>query len=526
MVKKETIKTPASVNTGMALIKTLISESKSKADIRKQVMTKCNWGKTKTYDIIRKVEKSGVKPKQEKPKLSVASKVQVEEPQREAIVYNKNYTYNKTTGQYIFRIANKNHLFSRELIDSIIRDYTCGEKTASELSNSNRLPLNIIRSILMKLEVTHGGSPISKETLEELSPEEAAKTILEYKKLAVDQLVEKREWSNIQSNSDQWLAFQSKKVDPFARMLEGWTPTTIKPINYCVVPRKNNKETKRSFIVGAFDWHIGSYVAAKRLNRGREWNVNVAQKAIEAYAQAVYRRVMADPIGFDKGIIILGGDLFHTVTGRTGNGTELKCDIEGNDQFIKAEELTRWFIDALTPVFEKLEVHFVEGNHGTAHDIPLARVLNAVYEKHPKVTFKYYESRSGIIRIHNVLFGFEHGASGYTKSVLNGSKPSDKPNKSRNEKIHSVFASYPIEKMIGVKQKVYFVGDRHCFEHCETGEFEFIQSGGLPTGDFYADTLGLTNKPRQNALILNENSLEAVLHFYVEEDEENKIADV
>lgn len=498
---------------GIVLIKQLSKEVSTKAKLHDIVMRKCGWGKTKAYDVIREVEaQSQVVLPKKVVEVEPVKTVQEAKAAEDLFIVKQNYLYNKETEQYLVHATSGIVLLKKDKVEALRNDYTTEKDNINKLAMKHRIPKNILRDVLQKLEITHDSLPVSTEDLVDSDGPTLISSVLERKKFNISQELLKAEWLKIQENAKKWVEFEHGRLDPFKEMLDNWKAPEHKPIAYSAVPKRT--KSGRVYVAAAYDWHIGALSEGRYMSRGREWNTTRARKAVEEYAKQVFERVSRDPIGFDKGIIIFGGDLFNSVSGYTSNGTSVKCDFTGDQQFQDSELLTIHFIDSLTPLFEKLDVYYVKGNHGGLHDFPLGRVINAHYRNDPKVTVNVFSKRAHVIKEGNVMFGFEHGASAETKNTL--------PDRdaARDLYINNVFNGYP-ELIPGTKHRIFLVGDKHHYIHKEMANYDFIQSGSLPCGDLYAESTNKYNKARQNGFILNADGLECTHQFFVEDDEED-----
>jgi DNA repair exonuclease SbcCD nuclease subunit len=507
MAKNETKNGPMTKAQCVTLVKELMLLYPVKADLKEAVIRRCKCGKTKAYELIQEAQSKPAQPKavEEAPKPApTIAKIQVMEP---AVDVHKNYTYNKATGTYTVQTGSGTITLTTAEYSGIRRAYVVRKATIEDIAIDFQIPKTVLKNAITNLGISRDSLPVSDEEVKYKSPAEIQALITEYKKLDVYKEAKKKEQDLIKENSKNWVSFVEGKLKPYEEILQKWTPPKVSTHDVTKVKREYTKD--RVYIACAFDWHIGSFAEENKLTHGKEWNSKVAEEAVKNYAKQTAIKVNEDKLGFEKGVILFGGDLFHTITGFTSNNTPLKCDVHGGSQFKLAMDLIILFIDEFSRLFNKTEVYYVKGNHGSLHDFPMGLLLQSHYRKEENIKVTAYDSRHAMIRFGDVLVAFEHGASGETKSML--------PERSaaRDSQIKGIFGEYDGD-MTTVKQKLYITGDRHHFDHKEMCGYDFIQSGALPTGDIYAEALGKHSRPRQQGIILTKDGLEGIYHFYVD----------
>lgn len=498
-----------SIEDAVAFVLKALKDGKAKVTIKNELMVQTGWKKTKAYEVIKDAETQVTSTTNQKTE----EVEQVDEEFIQADVLNdefvekKGYFYNPNTGQYVLEVKSVPSgyvVFTAERMQMIRWDYTEGKRNLSDLSMKYSIPKNVLTEVFAKLGLAHNSVSATDEELETVDTQQLVKNSLMRKRFEFQQTVEKEQWREIQSNSKKWNEFVYKELDPFKNLLDNWVPPDFKPLPVPIIKPTVNG---RVFVVGAFDWHIGAMAEAKYLMRGKDFSMKVAKELIERYAKSVQDRVITSPYGYEKGIILFGGDLYHTLTGFTANGTKIETEVNGDTQFEAVMNMLVYFINAMTSIFTNVDIHFVRGNHGGITDIPLAHAVKNYFRTVKKVNFNIYSERTAVFKQGNTVIAFEHGASDYISSKV----PQDE--KGLDNYVNNVFLSKP-ELLSNSKQRLFIMGDKHHFIQKERSNFEFIQVGALPLGDKYANALGLYNRPRQNCLVIGPDGLESTVHVY------------
>jgi hypothetical protein len=347
--------------------------------------------------------------------------------------------------------------------------------------------------------------PFSNEEILNTSTEELVAKALEIKRQEIEKKIYEADLQKIKSDALKWNKFQTGRYEPFKESLKTWQPPAYTPVKKSDLVKKVKEG--RVFVVTAFDWHIGALAEERYLEKGKDWNIEAAKRAIKAYIDSITKTVAADSVGFSSCRILFGGDLYNSLSGFTAQGTPIRNEVGGDTQFDAIMEMATALTDRMLEIFDSVEVNYVRGNHGGHTDYALGIALKSYYRLEPRIKFNVHSERTAVFKIGNVVIGFEHGASDQTKSVVpNNGTPLE-------AYIQKVFGYYP-ELLIDSKQRIYVIGDKHHFVHKEIGEYEYIQCGALPVGDQYASALRLHSRPRQNCFILDPNGLESVCHIY------------
>lgn len=427
-----------------------------------------------------------------------------------ALEFKEAYIYNSADDVYVIpckKVKSGNVVLHGSKVRSIQKDYVSGN-SLNDLARKYSIPRGILSDITAKLGITHDSLPFTNEEIAAKTPEELIKSELESKKFELFQKLEKEQWKNTQADALKWQEFKYKQFDPFTQFLSNWQPPAYEPVLVDSFQFQHS-HPRKAFVVGAFDWHFGAREEARYMWKGDEWNLEAANKAVYKFVQGIAKKVENDKIGFDKCVLLMGGDLYNSITGYTSNGTPMNNEYSRDTQFEAIMNALVTFISHLLVLFPQVECHFVRGNHGGTTDIPLAHAIKNYFRTEPRLNFEITSCRTKAVRVKDVLILLDHGASDQAKSLLPGN------GKAKESYIQSLFLAHP-ELLQGVKQKLFIQGDLHHFEQKEYNDFEFFMFGALPCGSQYADTKNFHNRPRQNCLVIDEEGVEQVVHIYVD----------
>lgn len=493
-----------------------ISVGTPRNQIKNKLMKNPGWGRTKSYDLILEVagpEKKptvGVKAETSNEKEDNAI-VERQDAKVEGVglLDKKTYLYNAATDQYVVftkKTSSGKYVLGADVVRSLRRDYTESKLTLADIGLKYHFPKDLTVDLLQKLEITHNSIPVTDEDLVAVPSDVLIAKSLERKRAEFQAELEKAQWKDVQADAKKWRQFEYGTIQPFKLLLENWNPPAYVPLRTSIL---TPKKTDRSFVVGAFDWHVGALVEGKYLINGGDWNIALAKEAIIKYAQDITQRAGNDTVGFEKCIVLCGGDLFQSVSGYTANDTEIPVEVKGDTQFEAIMDLLIYFVSSMKEVFGKVDVHFVRGNHGGDMDIALGHAVRNYFRVDDDIDFNVYSSRHAAFIEKGVLIILDHGASDHTKAKV-PTRDAD-----RTKYITDVQHSAAIRPLMPlVKQTLYVMGDKHHYVQKEENTHEFIQVGALPAGDRYAEAKGYFTKSRQNCLILGKNGLESVQHFY------------
>ena len=433
---------------------------------------------------------------------------------KDSLLYDGDYVFNKEDDKYIvyLRSANRHIVVPGDKHRSMLKAYSNWDgnpASINEICRNFEFPRAWFVEYKSIMGWTHDREPISNEDLKDKNPDELVNDMLQQKRFAIFQRFQNEDWKMTQNDASKWREFQAKQLDPFKNFIDNWKAPAIEwlPLSLQV----SNPEAKSWFVCGCFDWQIGSKSDPKHMFRQKEWSTNLAKVAIDKFAYQIVNDVATRKQAFKGCEIVLGGDLHHGFHGYTAKGTPLICDTLKEDQFNALFDSLVYFIGTMHQVFDVVNVRAIRGNHDGFDFYPVMKAVEAYYRNIPHIKFHIYTARTALFKVESVLFLLDHGASdAYHKSET----PRNTGNgKALESYIQSLLLAHP-EELVGTKQHIFVQGDKHHFEQLERNDFEYFMFGALPLGDKYADHLNLHARPRQNCMIINENGVKEVLHYY------------
>lgn len=265
---------------------------------------------------------------------------------------------------------------------------------------------------------------------------------------------------------------------------------------------------KKHFVFGFTDWHIGSRSNPDELYGLPEWDTDKAEKSlISIFSQMEEAVKRYKKVEIEGATILFLGDILHGPTGKTQRGTELDADILRESQFEKGFELASSILESSKKLFPRVNVHAVKGNHDGLHLYTMAHSLKSKFDS-PKFQINIYKSKSALIKIFNTLILIDHGAS---DSIRSGDTP--KSGTPLEAWTLSMLMRNP-ELLNNTNQKLLIRGHYHSFDHTEFNDFESLTLGALKGKCLFDDHRNYNSRPRQNLLVLDENGLNSVYHFY------------
>jgi len=236
------------------------------------------------------------------------------------------YVYNEKTKKYIFfcKSVGKNIVLPKNQVDYIIKNYSSflgKESSLNELSLKFNIPVPVLKEVLSCLNVTHSSLPISNEDLLNKSEEKIIEELLQDKKFALYQNLQKSDWQTTQSDAEKWVAFEMGQLNPFCSFLEKWKAPEYQPTKFV----DNNKNKDKYLIISASDWHFGLFAQERYLYFKKEWNIEKTKEAVTKYALKIRDKVNDRKNGFKGAYLVFGGDILHSLSGFTDKGTKLEA---------------------------------------------------------------------------------------------------------------------------------------------------------------------------------------------------------
>lgn len=420
---------------------------------------------------------------------------------------NKHYTYNSSTQKYVFHTEKQfgqNTVITKTAIDLITKLYSNigGGLTANEIALKLSMPADVIRHVLRVMNVTHESLPYTNEDIAEKDEDKLVEDALSSKKFNVLQKIERRDWKETQEDAEKWRSMKTLQLDPFEQILQKWSPPPYVPSR--PIPQSNN--LKDTILFGLSDWHYGLVAHERYLYNQKEWNIEKTKDTVSDYAKKAANEIKKG--SYKEVKLLLLGDMSHTLTGFTDKGTKLEAHPIAEEQLEVAFDSLVNFVKTILSVTNNVSVVACSGNHSALGDYVLARMLSLYFKNDKRITFEVTNKRFVTFKVGSNLFLMEHGYSSVAKDRLPA------PGKSRENYINNLFMAKP-EQMIGVERKYYLSADQH---HSESYELTNVEGFMFPTlvgGCRHADNSGYNSRPRQTALIVNdEEGVTSVKYFY------------
>lgn len=422
------------------------------------------------------------------------------------LVIDKKYIFNKETRQYVvfLKKVGKNIVVPEAQHKAMLRAYV-SDIPLDQISVKYSFPQDILTEYKEVFGWRRGGVDITDEDIENDSVEECANKLLKDKKFEVIQEIEKKSWKLTQDDADKWRKLSVNVLDLASSVLENWEPKSFSKVR----PVKKSAG-EFTMVIGANDWHIGEFYSEKDGYHGTDFNSDKAVRIIDIYADKIIDSVKSRNYNFKKCLCILNGDILNSCfNGETVKGTNLHNDKINSEMFETALNAVTSFIEKLATVFPEIDVPFIVGNH----DGPLLSILGlavkAYFKNSDNINIQVSSKWAEMIREGNIAILATHGGAAFVKSSL--------PTATNKLKtyLQDMFLA-KLDYISGCKTRIVVSGHFHRFWQQDLGGIEFYCFGGLPTGDGYADALNLRSKPRQNALVLDNNNVVETLHFYFE----------
>lgn len=420
------------------------------------------------------------------------------------------YTYNPLTKDYTLFLKSTG---GRATIKDwkhkgIIEAYCVKNSPIDEICRKYGFPSRAAFEEYKKIfKLTHNSDPVTDEDLAEKDDETIIQDKLARRRFDIEQEFQKREWQLVQDDAVRWRDFKNKIVDPLERVV---TNVDLPKIDEIPTPPVNlRRKSNDLFVIGLNDIHFGLKADEAQLYYGSQYNTETVVKIVDEYAQKIAADINNRNYNIKKALVVVAGDILHTLTGRTKKGTPLEYDEIGISQWLTAEKsLIKFFVNLLN-IFKTIEVHVVKGNHAGIDELTLFRSIeNRFFNNRNRITFDISERLVHDFRLGNHYILLTHGASDAVEArVPNGV---DK----REAYFLKLMNNNP-EKLLGAKSKIVFMGDQHHYERKEYNGFEFIMLPSTVKGCRYADHLNLHSRPSQRCFILSESEgLREELAYY------------
>lgn len=422
----------------------------------------------------------------------------------------KKYTFNPTTKKYVFHTEKrfgKNYVFSKDIIDTIIRLYSNYDKqtfTVGQISIKCDIPIKVIKFILSALEITHASVPFSDETIETTEESDLVADMLTQKKFNILQKFEKKDWEATIEDAQKWREFKILKGDVIENVLNNWTPPKRTPT------KLKNKTTGLSLICSINDVHLGEHSKSQHLFAGKDYSSNVAEKLMDDYCDSIISETKSKNQNIKDAYIIVNGDFLHSCfNGTTAQGTKLHSDLTNEEMFEKGLNVLVRFVEKFQENFGKVLIKFIKGNHDSVVLSFLGYALQNYFRADKNIGVEIVKTWATVFKVNKVAVLAFHGGS---DSLKHANIP--KSEGAMKAYIQELFLSKH-EELGDCKHRIVITGHLHSFNQKDMGSFDFYCMGASVLGDSYADKMNFPRtKPRQNYLILDDSSVKETVHYY------------
>lgn len=167
--------------------------------------------------------------------------------------------------------------------------------------------------------------------------------------------------------------------------------------------------------ISPVDLHVGKYAWGEEA--GEDYDITIAEQVFtDAINDILYR---ASVYSLEGIVLVVGNDLLQTDTlqGTTTAGTYVDTDSRYIKSFRRARAINSWAIHRCAEV-APVQVQIVPGNHDSLTSFHIGEVLEAEFERDPRVTICNSAKRRKYLRYGVTLLGWTHG---------NEEKPQDLP---------------------------------------------------------------------------------------------------
>ncbi len=426
--------------------------------------------------------------------------------------FTEKYTYNRDSDVYVVPMKHRVapfvvNGFKLRGIRRALTNSISPAKTAAEVCVKFKILEDDLNELKKVFDISRDSFPLSDEEMADHTIESATETILEEKRAAVAQMVEKKEWKLTQEDANKWRDFQAGTLDPIATALDLWQAPQISLVPNRA-PSKSKKTSEEVLVIGLSDLHYGSASKERYMYGEPGWTTEKTVECVQKFCDEILKNVSRRTYTFKKVVILGLGDLIHSVNGKTGRGTELIYDCVREEQFDYALTSLRSFIEQIHNAIPNLEVHDVGGNHNYEAEIALWRALEMAFRGVDTIKFNHYASRPASFKEGNTLFLMDHGADSMERAYV----PTGSDGKLQQH-VQTLLLARP-ELLVGTKERLFVMGDKHHWEHIEYADFQFIMFGTILGGDEHSSRNNLRNRPRQSCLVLDDNGISEIIHVY------------
>ncbi len=474
----------------------LIESGVSETKIRKFIREEASLKKSRANEVFRAIKDGVYKLDSFEP-----TKKDMESDEYGILTLEKNYVYNSEDDKYITFLNGKNIVTKGSQHRAMMKDYI-NDVPVDQIAIKYSFPTHLIPAYKKAFGWARGGVAITDEEIESSTPEQCAEKLLEEKKFETQQIFHKLSWKETMEDAKKWQEFKYSSLDPFERFISTWNPPKHEPKKF--IPKKTDG---KYLLIGVSDIHFGLFASERYLYTQKEWSIEDTKQCVKEYSNKIRQKISEYAVGFAGVNVCLMGDLIHSMSGFTDKGTKLETSPLGEEQLEQAFSSMVLFFEELLSIFPEIKTYSVPGNHQSAMDYTLSRMLEIYFRNDPRISFEITSKRFLTFRIFDSLFLMEHGYSAVTKSRL------PKRGAGRDNYINNVFLSKP-ELLSGAKYRYFLSADLHHSESYESNSYEGFMFPTLLGGCRYADNSLYNSRQRQTCLVVTADGVSEVIYFY------------
>ena len=437
------------------------------------------------------------------------------------------YSVDPTTEIYTFFTSEKigaDYELPKVMVERILLLYSRdgGNMTAGQIASKMIMGLDMVKFVLRALGSNHNTVPVTPEDIEvEDLDHLAEKVVITSRKALLQAKVEKKMRREEKAGYENWCALKAGNIDPLCEFFSNYVPTSLSKELPPVLPN----HSKAVLVVGMSDWHFGLISASENLSFSKGWNVEEAKKSVLKYAAQLKAFILSHHRSFSEIKLLMMGDIIHGLHGYTDGGTKLK--VESNfiedAQMEVAQDATITFVetilDAANQKGAKVSVYSVAGNHSSMGDRLVCRHLEAHFRNNRNIiSFQNSKTPEVSFSIHDNYFLMEHGNNSGTKNRLAAA------GKPRESQLNDKFLTMKMKGKADCdsrkfKRNYYLSADQHHLEAYEHNSVEGIIFPTIMSGCEWAAESGYHARARQLALVVDEEGISEMKHFYFDRDD-------
>jgi len=421
----------------------------------------------------------------------------------------QSYHFNPVTRDYVVNLKSAGGLVPipedrlKGLMIAYSTEYGQG-KTVDQICEEYGYTKAVFDELRKIFKFTHTSETITDQELMEKDEDELVTDLLQQKRMGILQQLATSEWQKTQDDALKWREFQNDKLIPFQHVIANSKLVPLPSLKKGVA--KNQDE---NFVITLSDVHFGLKAERDKLFYGSDYNIETVRAIVDKYLLDIQETLSNRDRKIEQATILVVGDILHGLRGHTEKGTPLVSDVIGEDQFMAARESLTRFVDGISNLFNRVDIHVVKGNHAGMDEYILFDSIQGRFTGRPHVKFHLYKALTASFKIGSSYVILTHGASDKIKAQVPQGK------QAREQYFLNMMADEP-EKLVGSKGRYVFQGDLHHYERKEYTQFEYIMLPTTVTGCDYSDHKGFNNRAAQKCFVFNNTGLVEEHTYYFE----------